>query len=117
MTDAQEPVRALALGDIVPNPNQPRRHFDPTSLAELAASIREHGVLQPLVVRPGSNGNHELVAGERRWRAAKSAGLTEIPVVVLILTDRQAMEVALIENLQRSDLRPLETALGLKQLG
>lgn len=116
ITDSQEIVRELQLGDIVPNPQQPRKHFDAATLAELAESIRVHGILQPLVVRPRDDGRHELVAGERRWRAAQTAGLAEVPVVVLKLSDRQAMEIALIENLQRADLTPLETAHGLKQL-
>jgi ParB family chromosome partitioning protein len=113
---AAETARELPVAQIVANPHQPRKRFDDTALAELAASIREHGVLQPLVVRPIDGGKHELVAGERRWRAARSIGLDQVPVVVRELDDRQAMEIALIENLQRSDLTPLEMAQGLKLL-
>jgi ParB family chromosome partitioning protein len=113
---AAEPARDLPIAQIVASPHQPRKRFDETALAELAASIREHGILQPLVVRPVADGRHELVAGERRWRAAHSVGLDQVPVVVKHLDDRQAMEIALIENLQRADLTPLELAHGLKLL-
>jgi ParB family chromosome partitioning protein len=116
MSEAAEPARELSVGHIVASPHQPRKRFDESALAELAASIREHGVLQPLVVRPVGDGRHELVAGERRWRAARSVGLDQVPVVVKHLDDRQAMEIALIENLQRADLTPLELAQGLKLL-
>lgn len=107
---------ALPLNDIIPNRDQPRKTFDETALAELADSIRQHGVLQPLLVRPLPEGNYQLVAGERRWRAARAAGLSEVPVVVKELSDTEAMELAIIENLQREDLNPIEEAEGLQAL-
>lgn len=104
----------LKIMEIEPNHNQPRKTFEETSLSELADSISKHGVLQPLVVRPMSNGTYQLVAGERRWRAARIAGLTEVPVIIKELTDEETTEIAMIENLQREDLNPLEEALGYK---
>lgn len=106
----------LPLRDIEPDRDQPRKTFDDAALAELSKSIEVHGVLQPIVVRPTPTGGYKIVAGERRWRAARQAGLTEIPVMVKELTDAEAMELALIENLQREDLDPVEEALGYKQL-
>ncbi|MBQ9228061.1 MAG: ParB/RepB/Spo0J family partition protein [Eubacterium sp.] len=106
----------LPLNDIIPNRDQPRKTFDETALEELADSIRQHGVLQPLLVRPLPEGSYQLVAGERRWRAARLAGLTEVPVVVKELSDTEAMELAIIENLQREDLNPIEEAEGLQAL-
>ena len=106
----------LKIGEIEPNRGQPRRDFDETALAELADSIREHGVLQPLLVRPMPGGKYQIVAGERRWRASRMAGLTEVPVIIRDLDEAAAMEVALIENLQRSDLNPMEEALGYQEL-
>ncbi len=109
-------VSTLSIAEIEPNSEQPRREFSPEELDSLAASIREHGVLQPLVVRPRPNGRYQIVAGERRWRASRIAGLTELPVVIRELTDEQAYEVALVENLVRSDLNPIEEALGYRTL-
>ncbi|MCL2023947.1 MAG: ParB/RepB/Spo0J family partition protein [Oscillospiraceae bacterium] len=109
-------VSTLRLNDIETNPAQPRKIFDNDSLAELAESIREHGVLQPLLVRPMAAGGYQLVAGERRYRASRLAGLAEVPVVIRELNDSQAMAAALIENLQREDLNPLEEAQGYKEL-
>ena len=106
----------LALSEIEPNRAQPRKQFDPAGLAELADSIRQHGVLQPLVVRPLPGGGYQLVAGERRWRAARMAGLSQVPVVVKELDDTQVLELALIENLQRQDLNPMEEAAGYQEL-
>lgn len=106
----------LPLNDIVPNREQPRKTFDETALEELADSIRQHGVLQPLLVRPLPSGGYQLVAGERRWRASRMAGLSEVPVVVKELSDTEAMELAIIENLQREDLNPIEEAEGLQAL-
>lgn len=106
----------LRLSDIEPDKEQPRSNFDEQSLAELSASIAEHGVLQPLVVRPNPLGGWRIIAGERRWRAARAAGLTEVPAVIKEVTDAEAMEIALIENLQREDLDPLEEAAGYRQL-
>lgn len=109
-------VSTMALGEIEPNPEQPRREFTPEALSQLADSIKEHGVLQPLVVRPRPNGLYQIVAGERRWRAARAAGLSEVPVVVRELTDEEAFEIALVENLVRADLNPIEEAQGYKTL-
>ena len=106
----------LPIGQIEPDRGQPRTKFDETALAELEDSIREHGVLQPLLVRPMSDGSYRIVAGERRWRAARRAGLTEVPVIIRSLTDGEAAAIALIENLQREDLNAIEEAVGIKRL-
>lgn len=113
---APEPVTELPLGAMTPGRYQPRAHFDPASLAELAASIRSSGVIQPLIVRPVGEGRYELIAGERRWRAAGLAGLAQVPVVVRVLSDAAALAVALIENIQREDLNPVEEARALQRL-
>ena len=102
--------------DIEPNRDQPRKIFDEDALAELADSIAKHGVIQPLLVRPMPDGSYQLVAGERRWRASRMAGLTEVPVVIKELSDDEAMALALIENLQREDLNAIEEAQGIKAL-
>jgi ParB family chromosome partitioning protein len=109
-------TNTLSLNDIVPNKEQPRKTFDEGALQELADSITQHGVLQPLLVRPLPTGGYQLVAGERRWRAARMAGLREVPVVIKELTDVETMEIAIIENLQREDLNPIEEAEGLQAL-
>ncbi|MCL2509150.1 MAG: ParB/RepB/Spo0J family partition protein [Oscillospiraceae bacterium] len=106
----------LKLMDIEPNRDQPRKAFDEEALSELAESIAKHGILQPLLVRPLSGGGYRLIAGERRWRAARLAGLTEAPVVVREMTDEEEAVFALIENLQREDLNPLEEATGFRTL-
>ena len=103
-------VRVIPIAQISPNPQQPRLAFDATSLEELAASIREHGVLQPILVRPRGNNQYELIAGERRWRASKTAGADSIPALVEDIDDDTALEIAIIENLQREDLSPLDEA-------
>jgi ParB/RepB/Spo0J family partition protein len=103
-------VRVIPVGNIEPNPDQPRMIFDPAALHELAASIREHGVLQPILVRPLGANRYQLVAGERRWRASREAGLETVPALVEDLDDEAALEIAIIENLQREDLSPLEEA-------
>ena len=108
--------KQLPLHKIEPNPNQPRQDFDEAELSELAESIRTHGVLQPLTVREMPSGYYQIIAGERRWRASRLAGLDEIPAVVIEADDRKAMELALIENLQRSDLNPVEEANGYDAL-
>ncbi len=100
------------INDVEPNREQPRKEFDEEALKELSDSIAVHGIIQPLLVRPISDGGYQIVAGERRWRAARMAGLTEIPVFIKELNDRQVAEMALIENLQREDLNPLEEANG-----
>ena len=107
---------SLPIGQIEPDRGQPRTKFDETALAELENSIREHGVLQPLLVRPMSDGSYRIVAGERRWRAARRAGLTEVPVIIRSLTDAEAAAIALIENLQREDLNAIEEATGIQRL-
>lgn len=103
---------------IQPNPRNPRRAFGDADLTDLAQSIKEHGIVQPVVVRPaaGTAGRYEIIAGERRWRAAQRAGLTEIPVIVREVNDRTALELAIIENVQRTDLNPIEEAMGYQQL-
>lgn len=107
---------SLPIGDIEPDKNQPRTNFSEDAMLELENSIREYGVLQPLLVRPMSDGGYMIVAGERRWRAARRAGLSEVPVIVKSLSDREAAAIALIENLQREDLDPIEQAKGIKRL-
>ena len=106
----------VPLGDIEPDKMQPRKNFEQTALAELAASIAEHGLLQPIVVRPSGINGYVIVAGERRWRACRLAGLKEIPVVIKDITAEQAAEMALVENLQREDLNPVEEAFGYRRL-
>lgn len=114
--EEEQGVQMLRLSEIEPNRNQPRKEFDREALQQLADSIREHGVLQPLLVRTIGESSYQLVAGERRWRAARMAGISEVPVIVKELDDTQAMEIALIENLQREDLNPIEEALGYQVL-
>lgn len=110
-------VSALALSSIIANPNQPRQHFNEAGIAELAQSIREQGIIQPIIVRPAPNGQgYQIVAGERRYRAATMAGLNEVPVVVHDYTDEELMLAALIENVQREDLNPVEEARAIAAL-
>lgn len=109
-------LRQLPLQRVEPNPDQPRREFDPEALEDLADSIREHGIIQPLTVRQLPSGFYQIIAGERRWRAARIAGLEEVPAMVIEADDKKAMELALIENLQRQDLNPVEEALGYDSL-
>ncbi len=113
---ADSGIVTLRLSEIEPNKEQPRKVFSEESLNELADSIKEHGVLQPLLVRPLSTGGYQLVAGERRWRASRMAGLREVPVVIRDMGEEEAMEIALIENLQREDLNAIEEASGYKLL-
>lgn len=114
--DEMVATNVLPLSEIIPNKEQPRKTFDEGALQELADSITQHGVLQPLLVRPLPEGGYQLVAGERRWRASRLAGLKEVPVVVKDLSDVETMEIAIIENLQREDLNPIEEAEGLQAL-
>ncbi len=110
-------VLMIPVKEITPNPRQPRSHFNPTALAELAASIKEHGVIQPLLVSSNETGDgYILIAGERRWQASQLAGLTEVPVIVRQTSDQQKLELALIENIQRADLNALEEAHAYRQL-
>ena len=113
---AAEGLALLAVSDIVPDPAQPRRHFDEAALEELAASIAQRGVIQPVIVRPLDDGRYRLVAGERRWRAAQKAQVHEIPAIVRDLSERDVMAIALIENLQREDLNPIEEARAYHRL-
>ncbi len=119
-SDAQENKKnstSVAIHNLIPNPNQPRRQFDEESLNELAASIRQQGIIQPILVRPKPQSkNFEIIAGERRWRAAQKAGLTEVPVFIKDMTDEEVMAAALIENIQREDLTPMEEALAIQSL-
>ena len=110
------PYQLLPLHKVEPNPNQPRRDFDPEELQSLADSITTHGVIQPLTVRETGSGYYQIIAGERRWRAARIAELREIPAIVIEADDRKVMELALIENLQRQDLNPVEEATGYQVL-
>ena len=112
----QSPYRLLPTYKIEPNPDQPRQDFDQEELEALAQSIMEHGIVQPLTVRELNTGYYQIIAGERRWRAARLANLSEIPAVVIEADDKKAMELALIENLQRQDLNPVEEALGYQSL-
>lgn len=113
---AEEQITSLPLTKLEPNPLQPRKLFDEEELQVLADSISQHGIIQPITVRPGENGFYQIIAGERRWRAARLAGLRTVPVVVMEADDRTTMELALIENLQRQDLNPMEEAMGYRQL-
>lgn len=115
-SEDQNSTVTLRISEIEPNKHQPRQEFEPEALNELSDSIAQHGVLQPLVVRPIFGGGYQIVAGERRFRAARMAGLSEVPVVIRELTDSQMMELALVENLQREDLSDLELAMGYEAL-
>ncbi len=106
----------MNINDVEPNANQPRKDFDNNALIELAESIAEYGVLSPLLVRPLTNGMYQIIAGERRWRASKMAGLTEIPVIIREFDDKTTMQIALVENLQREGLNPIEEAQGYQEL-
>ena len=112
----KSPYQMLPIHKVEPNPNQPRRDFDPEELQSLAESIGIHGVVQPLTVRELDSGYYQIIAGERRWRAARMAELREIPAVIIEADDKKVMELALIENLQRQDLNPVEEALGYQSL-
>jgi ParB family chromosome partitioning protein len=114
--DGQGGLRSIAIEDVHPSPGQPRKQFDDARLDELAASIRAQGIIQPLVVRLREAGGYELIAGERRWRAAQRAGLHEVPAVVRDVAEKRAFEMALVENLQREDLNPIEEAQGFERL-
>lgn len=108
--------RKVAIDLVVRNPRNPRKHFAEEDLQDLASSIRQHGIVQPVVVRPIADDRFEIIAGERRWRAAQLAGLNELPVLIREVDDRTALELAIVENVQRADLNPLEEALGYEQL-
>ena len=116
ITTEKSAYQLLPIYKVEPNPDQPRRDFDEEELQALADSISEHGIIQPLTVRELKSGYYQIIAGERRWRAARLANLSEVPVVVIEADDKKAMELALIENLQRQDLNPVEEALGYRSL-
>ncbi len=115
-TEESSGVKVLKLRDIEPNPDQPRKNFEKDKLEALAQSIKEHGLIQPIVVKPSGNGMFTIVAGERRWRASKLAGLKEVPCIEGDFNEKQVMELALVENLQREDLNPIEEAEGYRKL-
>ncbi|MBQ7107044.1 MAG: ParB/RepB/Spo0J family partition protein [Clostridia bacterium] len=114
-TDRNDLIQ-VKLIDIEPNKEQPRKDFDEKALAELSDSIKEHGLLQPIIVKPLTNGTYRIIAGERRWRASRMAGLDTVPVIIKDFDEKEVMEVALIENLQREDLNPVEEAMGYRAL-
>ena len=116
VTTEKSAYQQLPIYKVEPNPDQPRRDFDEEELQALSDSIAEHGIIQPLTVRELNSGYYQIIAGERRWRAARLANLSEVPVVIIEADDKKAMELALIENLQRQDLNPVEEALGYKSL-
>lgn len=113
---SEKAVTEIMLSEIEPNRDQPRKDFDEKALNELADSIKKHGLIQPIVVTPKASGRYEIIAGERRWRASRLAGLRTVPVIIREIGDREAKELALIENLQREDLNPVEEALGFRSL-
>lgn len=115
LLEDQERIQKMAVTDLIPNPEQPRQHFDNSALEGLAASIKQHGIVQPLVVMP-LDGGYAIVAGERRWRAAQLAGLTKVPVIVRTTKELERLEIALVENVQRVDLTPLEQAVSIERL-
>lgn len=114
--DDQERIQKIPVADIVPNPHQPRQHFDDEALTQLAASIKQYGILQPMVVTPHGQGTFAIVAGERRWRAAAQAGLQKVPVIVRTTKELEQLEIAIVENVQRVDLSPLEQAVSIERL-
>ncbi len=114
--DKKQTVSEVDIGSVFANPNQPRKVFDETALNELADSIKKHGVIMPIIVNDESNGKYMIIAGERRWRASRIAGLKKIPVIIKNYTERQIKEISLIENLQREDLNPIESATAMRSL-
>ena len=115
LASADDRIEQIAVGDIQANPYQPRRHFDEKALNELAASIKQYGIVQPLVVMPAKSGKYELIAGERRWRAAQIAGLVKVPAIIRSSKELEQLEVALLENVQREDLSPLDQAVSIER--
>lgn len=116
LLSSDDRIEKIAVGQLQPSPYQPRKHFDEAALKELAASIKRHGVVQPLVVTPAKDGMYTLIAGERRWRAAKGAGLETVPAIIRTSEELEQLELALIENVQRVDLSPLEQAVSIERL-
>lgn len=115
-TSGSSSIHEVDIQQITPNPNQPRQEFEPTALEELAASIREYGIIQPITLRQQENGKYEIISGERRWRASQLAGLTALPAYIRTADDETMMEMALVENIQRQDLNPIEIALAYQKL-
>lgn len=109
-------VQTLPIEHLTPNPNQPRRDFDPIALAELTSSIEREGIIQPIIVRKAGPADFQIIAGERRWRAAKAAGLKEVPIIIRTADDQQVIELALVENIQREDLNPIELAIAFHRM-
>jgi len=109
-------VQNLPIHQVTPNPNQPRREFDAAAMLELTQSIERDGIIQPIIVRKAALGQYQIIAGERRWRAAKAAGLTNVPVIVRTADDQQALELAIVENIQREDLNPIELAIAFHRM-
>lgn len=116
LLDEKERIQKLLIQDVIPNPDQPRKTFDDTSLLQLAESIKNYGILQPLIVTPLNDGKYSLIAGERRWRAAQLAGHKQVPVIVRTSPELESLEIALVENVQRVDLSPIEQALSIARL-
>jgi ParB family chromosome partitioning protein len=116
LLESHERVEKIPINKLQPNPNQPRKHFDEQSIKELSSSIEQHGIIQPLVVTPEKNGTYTLIAGERRWRASLLAGLKTVPAIIRTSKDLEQLEIAIIENVQRVDLNPLEQAFSIEQL-
>jgi ParB-like partition proteins len=114
--DEQERIQKIAVEDLIANPNQPRQHFDKQALEQLAESIKNHGILQPLVVSPLNEGTYAIIAGERRWRASQIAGLKKVPVIVRTTEELEQLEISIVENVQRVDLSPLEQAVSVERL-
>lgn len=115
-TSGSSSIHEVDIQQIIPNPNQPRQEFDPTALEELATSIREFGIIQPITLRQQEDGRYEIISGERRWRASQLAGLTALPAYIRTANDENMMEMALVENIQRQDLNPIEIALAYQKL-
>lgn len=116
LLEEHERIQQIALDDLEANPDQPRQHFDETALEQLASSIKQYGVIQPLVVSPLAHGKYAIIAGERRWRASKRAGLKKVPAVVRTSKELERLEIAIVENVQRVDLSPLEQAVSIERL-
>jgi ParB family transcriptional regulator, chromosome partitioning protein len=116
VTESSGNPQSLPIGQLAPNPDQPRRDFDPAALQELTHSIERDGIIQPIIVRKTAANQYQIIAGERRWRAAKAAGLTEVPVIVRTADDQQVLELALVENIQREDLNPIELAVAFHRM-
>lgn len=116
LLEENEKIQQIELDKLIPNPDQPRQHFDEAALDQLASSIKHYGVIQPLVVSPGKNGTYAIIAGERRWRASKKAGLKKVPAVVRTSKELESLEIAIVENVQRVDLSPLEQAVSIERL-